>query len=272
MRTSMRTSSRSRLTKPAVDPTESRARANSKPSSDEIDECFERLPVIGGTLDFVHAFLANSADIQSKEILSAADIVDLALAFANNDPQRTRLFSLLLGVKSPPVTMHRNEEGKAADDGLNELQFIELMSGDLREKFCAALEKIMRQPNVRGSMLQTAVSQLQNRIAIVPYFDIFEGKLRAQNRVMPVDIRAALYYAVSVLLNPKEEGLYENLCRCQYESCRRFFIAIKPKTGRTRTEYCCKEHMKAANNRKNVIRVANRRALEKTARHPNRHK
>jgi hypothetical protein len=259
MRTSTRTSARSRLIKPAVGTAAPHGKADSGPSSDETDECLERFPVSGATVGFVHAFLANSADLQSGEILSAADIVELALAFANNDPQRTRLFSFLLGIKMSAVTMHRNKGGRTTEGAMNELQLIESMSGDLREKFCAALETILSQPNERGPMLQTAVSRLQNRIAIVPYFDIFEGRLRVQNRVMPVDIRAALYFAVSLLLNPTE-AFFGNLCRCQFESCRRFFIAIKPKTGRTRTEYCCEEHMKAANSRKNTIRVAKRRA------------
>jgi hypothetical protein len=49
-----------------------------------------------------------------------------------------------------------------------------------------------------------------------------------------------------LLIEDTERPFGKKLCQCQLKSCGRFFLEVKPPTGRPQRRYCCPEHLKAA--------------------------
>jgi hypothetical protein len=65
------------------------------------------------------------------------------------------------------------------------------------------------------------------------------------------DLRAALDYALTLVLSPDEPYLTK-LCRCSYSECDRVYLAEKnPKGGPANTVYCSDVHRTLANNSAN---------------------
>ena len=63
------------------------------------------------------------------------------------------------------------------------------------------------------------------------------------------------------LIQDSERKFGKRLCQCQLKSCGRFFLEVKPATGRPQRRYCDPEHLKEAhalNASKRMRRIRNR--------------
>jgi hypothetical protein len=119
---------------------------------------------------------------------------------------------------------------------------------------------------------------LANRMIQRPTYELNANRLTERRHYYPDTLHAALAYGVLLLLD-HERGYGRDLCRCRFAECNRFFLAVKPPTGRPRRDYCSQEHFRVARAAKGAARIRAYRAAQKektksgrTARHRRRMK
>lgn len=98
-----------------------------------------------------------------------------------------------------------------------------------------------------------------SKVQLVPAeFSDYELKWRFVSDL--VDLRPALAFVLTLLLNPNKE-FSSGLGHCEFEPCGKFFLAARSKAGgRPRIKYCSEEHMLEAHNAGAVKRVQKHRA------------
>lgn len=118
-----------------------------------------------------------------------------------------------------------------------------------RNELRGCLGEYQLQPERLFERLKSDLGECLDEIRIVPSWWVgeLEGRftVRRFDEVVPTSWRALLAYMVALLFDDAE-GLGTDLCRCRLESCAKFFLTEKPKTGQPRRRYHDKECMKAA--------------------------
>ena len=132
----------------------------------------------------------------------------------------------------------------------------------LREKLEKQVETIRTDTRKARADLADEVRRAGERIAIRPSYIVTNSGVEIFHRHFPADLEAAVGYALLLLLDPSR-AYGSDLCRCKLAECGRFFLAIKPPTGRPRRDYCCAEHLEAAREKSSVDRVRAFREREK---------
>jgi hypothetical protein len=132
----------------------------------------------------------------------------------------------------------------------------------VRAQFVVRLEAITgKSKNARLDVANT-IYQAGERIEIRPTFLVAETGVEVHYRHLPADLDAALGYVLMLLLDSKRPYGRDS-CRCKISECQKFFLAIKPKTGRPRRDYCCQAHLEASRNLTGARRVQDHRRRQK---------
>ena len=118
----------------------------------------------------------------------------------------------------------------------------------------------------RGVTVQLAatVLPLAERSVLRPSYQRLSGHIVAKYRHYPVDVEAAVARGVLLLMD-RELPYGEDLCRCKYSECNRFFLAVRPATGRPRRDYHTTECFNAARKASAADRIRGYRAKRKLA-------
>jgi hypothetical protein len=111
--------------------------------------------------------------------------------------------------------------------------------------------------------LANTIYQAGARITIQPTYLVSAKGVEVHYRHHPADLDAALGYVLMMFLDSKRP-YGRDLCRCKISECGNFFLAIKPKTGRPRRDYCCQAHLEISRTRTGVRRVQDYRRRQKT--------
>ena len=93
------------------------------------------------------------------------------------------------------------------------------------------------------------------RIAIFPSFRFEAKRFLVSHHYIAQRPDAVVLYA-SLLLLDLSRPYGRDLCRCQLPCCRKFFLAVRPSSGRARRSYCSEEHMLQAHSAGSSRRVA----------------
>ena len=213
--------------------------------------------------DPLQEFLSATDGIVDAPLLTESDYVQNVLDFANTknpaDLHALRT-TLVSGVKL---------QGQVYFDALEGHLNPHLLV--LRERLEKQLETIRTDTRKARADLAEEVRRAGERIAIRPSYIVTKSGVEVFYRHFPADLEAAIGYALLLLLDPTR-GYGSDLCRCKLAECGRFFLAIKPPTGRPRRDYCCEEHLEAAREKSSVDRVRAFRAREKAKASRRRHR
>ena len=213
--------------------------------------------------DPLQEFLSATDRIVDAPLLTESDYVQNVLDFANtkNPADLHALRTMLVsGVKL---------QGQVYFDALEGHLNPHLLV--LRERLEKQLETIKTDTRKARADLAEEVRRAGERIAIRPSYIVTKSGVEVFYRHFPADLEAAIGYALRLLLDPTR-GYGSDLCRCKLAECGRFFLAIKPPTGRPRRDYCCEEHLEAAREKSSVDRVRAFRAREKAKASRRRHR
>ena len=213
--------------------------------------------------DPLQEFLSATDRIVDAPLLTESDYVQNVLDFANtkNPADLHALRTMLVsGVKL---------QGQVYFDALEGHLNPHLLV--LRERLEKQLETIKTDTRKARADLAEEVRRAGERIAIRPSYIVTKSGVEVFYRHFPADLEAAIGYALLLLLDPTR-GYGSDLCRCKLAECGRFFLAIKPPTGRPRRDYCCEEHLEAAREKSSVDRVRAFRAREKAKASRRRHR
>ena len=204
--------------------------------------------------DPLQHFLSATDGIVDAPLLTESDYVRNVLEFANTkNPADLHALqtTLVSGVKlQGQVYFH------ALQDQLNPHLLV------LRERLEKQVETIRTDTRKARAELADEVRRAGERIAIRPSYIVTNTGVEVFYRHFPADLEAAIGYALLLLLDPTRP-YGSDLCRCKLAECGRFFLAIKPATGRPRRDYCCAEHLEAAREKSSVDRVRAFREREK---------
>ena len=196
--------------------------------------------------DPLQHFLSASDRIVDAPLLTESDYVRNVLEFANSkNPADLHALqaTLVSGVKlQGQVYFH------ALQDQLSPHLLV------LRERLEKHVETIRTDTRRARAELADEVRRAGERIAIRPSYILTNTGVEVFYRHFPADLEAAIGYALLLLLDPTRP-YGSDLCRCKLVECGRFFLAIKPPTGRPRRDYCCAEHLEAAREKSSVDRV-----------------
>lgn len=116
------------------------------------------------------------------------------------------------------------------------------------------LEKIRQREPGAIRKVASALSSAGNRIVMRPAFLAGKDTVEISYRYFPADFDAALGY-VLMLLADRSRPFAGNLCRCKYAECQRYFLAVKPETGRPRRDYCSPDHFAKARTASGAARI-----------------
>lgn len=151
-------------------------------------------------------------DAGDRSVTNNRDLLDRALDFANQDAEQGES-----GVIARRAELRQCLNQYLADPaGL----FRRLQHGDLNEE----LDRIR-------PVFSWWLGEIDGRYAA-----------RRFDEIVPTSWRALLAYLVALLFDI-DEDLGKDLCRCQLDTCAKFFLAKKPEIGRVRRRYHDKECM-----------------------------
>jgi hypothetical protein len=105
------------------------------------------------------------------------------------------------------------------------------------------LETILEGGPLRS--LGDEVLPLAHLSVLRPTYKLRGRRIEVQYQHFAARVEAAVAYGVLLMLD-SERDYAKNLCRCKYTECNRFFLAVKPRTGRPRRDYCTPACFKAA--------------------------
>jgi hypothetical protein len=193
-------------------------------------------------------------ELRSGPLLTERDYVLRTLDFANTtniEALHALQTVLVAGIVIPdPVffySLHEEKPGKLME---------------VRTQLVSRLEAVAGKK--RGAWLDLAntIYRAGERITIKPTYLLSATGVEVHYRHSPADLDAALGYVLMMLLDSKRP-YGRDLCRCKIPECQNFFLAIKPKTGRPRRDYCCQAHLDASRTRTGVRRVQDYRRRQK---------
>lgn len=174
--------------------------------------------------------------------LSEQEFVDAAIRFANAGNAAAEWLALTMGVRMPwnlqPTTLTPFESERAT--------------------FRSALGEIA----TGNSLKNPGAIADAGRMVLIPRANLKGRKLRIKYWYLPLDLPAALAYAL-LLLADQTKGHGRNLRQCQLDQCQKFFFIQRPKTGRPRTKYCSDEHMHKAHQASASQRVRKSREIRR---------
>ena len=97
------------------------------------------------------------------------------------------------------------------------------------------------------------------RMLLLPTFKrLANGRLQVFHHYVAQFLAPALAYIFLLLLDPAR-GYGSDLCKCQLESCGRYFLVKRRKRGLPRRKYCGDAHMLKAHAAQSTSRVRNSR-------------
>jgi hypothetical protein len=105
-----------------------------------------------------------------------------------------------------------------------------------------------------------------SKILLIPRISFDNGTLGVVHRYWPLDLDAAIGYALALLLDAGRP-YRAKLCRCDLSTCRRFFLAppsMPGKGGKPLTTVCNPLHKPLADNEKSLERTRRWREKRKT--------
>ena len=188
----------------------------------------------------VVAFLAALEGPVDCQLLTEGEYVNLALGFASlHLPAEAGIAhgihaELVTGVRVPDRL-----SGLSAPDGAPEAL------RTIQTRFVERLETIRAGGRRAVLALAGDLHSAGNRIVMRPSFVVGSGTVKVSYRCYPADFEAGLGFVLMLLLDASRP-FQGNLCRCRFTDCQRYFLAVKPHTGRPRREYCSTEHLAAA--------------------------
>lgn len=203
---------------------------------------------IGGLMA-VNEFLRSTDGLDAWPLLAESEYVDRMLAFANATPAKDSAELQELGFEL--VTGNRlndDERGDAESWQEDEGEF-----GAAQRQLIQWLETVRTGTKAEFEKFVSLVCEACSRMVVRPGFNAKAGRLDVEFRFYPDDLEAAFGYALHLLL--REPRGRNRLCRCRYLECHRFFLEVKPPTGRPRRDYCSQEHFDAARKLGAAIRI-----------------
>ena len=117
-------------------------------------------------------------------------------------------------------------------------------------------------------LISTFLQAGLNGVVCIPELIPGNSRPMLRYRVIADNPASAINHGVYVLLGANElgESFAKELCRCQLEGCKKFFLAEKGKgRGPRRRSYCTKEHQQEGNRRDTANRVARKRTADTRA-------
>ena len=221
----------------------------------ETDSCAQSDPL--------QHFLSATDGVVDAPLLTESDYVQNVLELAN-----TR----------KPADLHALRTMLVSGVKLQGQVYFHALQGQLNPHLLALHERLEKQVETIRTDTRKARADLAEevrrageRIAIRPSYIVTNSGVEVSYRHFPADLEAAIGYALLLLLDPTR-GYGSDLCRCKLAECGRFFLAIKPPTGRPRRDYCCEEHLEAAREKSSVDRVRAFREREKAKASRRRHR
>jgi hypothetical protein len=143
---------------------------------------------------------------------------------------------------------------------------------EAQNRFVSWLEIIRKDEPRPIAKVAAALHSAGSRILMRPAFVAGANAVEVSYRCYPADFDAALGFVLMLLLDPARP-FRGNLCRCKFTDCQRYFLAIKPATGRPRRDYCSSEHLAQARNADSAARIRGyRQRLREQAKRPTRRK
>jgi len=134
---------------------------------------------------------------------------------------------------------------------------------ELRQRLTDALDAIVTDPTKAVAAFAPRLSELSAELVAIPRFRIEHGELRIELALLPSRPEAVFDYGLALIM----EGLPDlgKLCRCACLTCRKFYFAPKPKTGRPRTVFCSKACLDTARKADGARRIQEWRDRRRSA-------
>lgn len=206
-------------------------------------------------------FLAKEAKWPNWSQMSEEEYVETALRFASASTEQALKLSfteLMYGTRLwEPAGSSGSADSVHWPVPLREAQ----------ESFARNLEIVRTDSKRARVLLAQGIKQAGERMLMRPVYVITAEGTNTKLRHYPADVDAALAFALLVILD-SQKPYGGDLCRCKLQECRRFFLTIRPATGRPRRDYCSQQHLDEARAATGSQRVKKFRESQKKARKP----
>jgi hypothetical protein len=111
---------------------------------------------------------------------------------------------------------------------------------------CAAYKvRNPRRDQEAADFVKSAAEPLK-RVWTLASARLISGSATLQYHTIILDVTAFDAFVRSLILDAKY-AIGVDLCHCGLNRCSKFFLAVKPKTGRPKRKYCCADHMEEYN-------------------------